>query len=86
MTKEAALWGMAGSVAYQRLAGEFNEETGELLKDSPHWASDVWFGAWWGLAVANIVISNDELGDDVQVTTGVDAATGAFQLGVHVRF
>ncbi len=44
------LYGMAGSVAYQRVASE------------SHWASDVWIGSLWGLAVAEIVIRLHEPG------------------------
>ena len=81
-----ALYGMAGSVAYQRMAGEFDPETGELTKDSPHWPSDVWFGAWWGVAVSNIIIGNDEDGADPRIQTGVDSQTGALWMSLNITF
>jgi hypothetical protein len=41
----AALYGMAGTVAYQRMVEETDPETGEVTKGAPHWPSDVYFGA-----------------------------------------
>jgi len=81
-----ALYGMAGSVAYQRMAGEFDPETGELTKDAPHWPSDVWFGAWWGVAVSNVIIGNDEEGTGPHVQTGVDSRTGALWMSLNITF
>ncbi len=82
----AALYGMAGTVAYQRMAEETDPETGEVTKGAPHWPSDVYFGAWYGIVVANIVIRNDELDANPHVRTGIDAGTGALQLQVRYTF
>jgi membrane-associated phospholipid phosphatase len=40
------LWGMAGTVLFQRIDSE------------KHWASDVWLGAAWGYGVARLVLRN----------------------------
>ncbi len=45
-----ALYGIAGAVAFQRLDAE------------SHWASDVWVGAAWGLAVSHAVVAREERG------------------------
>lgn len=81
-----ALYGVAGSVAYERMAGEFDEVTGDPSRDAPHWPSDVWFGAWWGIAVANVVIGNDEEDSNFRLTTAVDRGTGALRVGAYWRF
>lgn len=80
------LYGMAGSVGYQRMAVTFDKETGEVKKDAAHWASDVWFGMWWGLSVTNVVIGNSEARANPQVQTGFDRATGALVVTCHYRF
>ncbi len=45
-----ALYGLAGTVVFQRVDSE------------EHWASDAFIGALWGLAVAEIVIRTEERG------------------------
>ncbi len=82
----AVLYSLAGTVAYQRMAGQFDEETGELVTDSAHWPSDVWIGMWWGLTVTNIVIGNDEAQANPRVQTGMNPATGQMTLSLLYRF
>jgi hypothetical protein len=82
----AALYGMAGTVAYQRMVEETDPETGEVTKGAPHWPSDVYFGAWYGVVAANIVIRNDEPDANPNIRTGIDPGTGALQLQVRYTF
>lgn len=82
----AALYGMAGTVAYQRMVEETDPETGEVTKGAPHWPSDVYFGAWYGIVAANIVIRNDEADANPNIRTGIDPGTGALQLQVRYTF
>ncbi len=82
----AALYGVAGTVAYQRMVEETDPETGEITKGAPHWPSDVYFGAWYGVVAANIVIRNDEPDANPHIQTGIRPSTGALQLQVRYRF
>ena len=82
----AVLYGLAGTVAYQRMAGVYDEQTGALLSDSAHWPSDVWIGMWWGLTVTNIVIGNSEVRANPRIQTGMNPATGQMTLNLQYRF
>jgi len=82
----AVLYGLAGTVAYQRMAGVYDEQTGALLTDSAHWPSDVWIGMWWGLTVTNIVIGNSEARANPRIQTGMNPATGEMTLNLLYRF
>lgn len=66
------LYGMAGTVAWQRVA------------DEQHWASDVWLGAASGWAIAKLVV---RLHEEEAVTVGpVTGPEGGVGLEVRVRF
>ena len=64
-----ALYGMAGAVAFQRFESE------------AHWASDVWIGAAWGLAVSHAVVAREEFGRLAPVV----APTAGGGLGIGLR-
>lgn len=66
------LYGLAGTVAWQRVA------------DEQHWASDVWLGAAYGWAVAKLVVRlHEEDALDIQPVTG---PSGGLGLGLSLRF
>jgi hypothetical protein len=46
----------------------------------------VYFGAWYGVVAANIVIRNDEPDANPHIQTGIRPSTGALQLQVRYRF
>jgi hypothetical protein len=79
------LYGAAGSVAYQRVAVTYGDN-GEVTKEAAHWPSDVWFGMWWGLSVANVVIRNSEARHGPQFHTGIDGRTGAMTVTMRWSF
>ncbi len=66
-----ALYGIAGTVAFQRLDAE------------SHWASDVWIGAAWGLAVSHAVVGREER--DRMGVVIAPAPSGGLSLGVGLR-
>jgi membrane-associated phospholipid phosphatase len=66
------LYGLAGTVSWQRVA------------DEQHWASDVWLGAASGWAIAKLVVRlHEEEALTVAPVTGPD---GGYGLEVRVRF
>jgi hypothetical protein len=66
------LYGLAGTVAVQRVSSE------------QHWASDVWLGAAYGWAVARLVIRlHEEDGIRVEPVTSPGGATG---VAVRIAF
>lgn len=67
-----ALYGLATTVAWQRIL------------DEQHWASDVWFGAAYGLAVANIVVRLHEE-EALEAYPAVVPGAGP-GIGVRLRF
>lgn len=66
----AALYGIAGAVAFQRLDSE------------AHWASDVWIGAAWGLAVSHAVVDREEQGR--LRATVAPASAGGLSIGLQL--
>jgi hypothetical protein len=65
----ALLYGLAGTVAYQRLA------------DDKHWPSDIWIGSWWGWGVAKVVIRMHE-NSHIRMEPTVDPTSGGLGLRV----
>ncbi len=68
---QAAVWGMAGTVLFQRVDA------------GTHWASDTWIGAAWGWGISKIVLSNADRGRGV-VRPMMDGRTGMPGLSVPV--
>ena len=67
-----ALYGLAGTVAWQRIA------------DEQHWASDVWLGAVSGWAITRLVVRlHEEEAFTIAPATGPD---GGYGIEVRVRF
>jgi membrane-associated phospholipid phosphatase len=66
-----ALYAMATSVAFQR------------LDSGAHWASDVWIGAAWGLAVSHAVVAREEEGRWAPTLTPVPG--GGLAIGIRLR-
>jgi len=66
------LYGLAGTVAWQRIA------------DQQHWSSDVWLGAAYGWAVARLVIRLHE--DDAIRLKPVSTPSGGLGLGLTIGF
>ena len=73
MPATIVLYGLAGSVVYQRIA------------DGDHWASDSVLGALWGYAVAQIVISRREA-DRTDFVPFWDPGAGAVGVRVATPF
>jgi membrane-associated phospholipid phosphatase len=67
---EGAMWAGAGSVMYQRLTS------------GAHWASDIWFGAFWGWGIAKVVVEAREA-DWIEVAPSLDPHGAG--LGVQAR-
>jgi membrane-associated phospholipid phosphatase len=67
-----ALYGLAGTVAWQRIA------------DEQHWASDVWLGAVSGWAITRLVVRlHEEEAFTIAPATGPE---GGYGIEVRVRF
>jgi membrane-associated phospholipid phosphatase len=66
------LYGLAGTVAWQRIA------------DEQHWASDVWLGAASGWAIAKLVVRLHE--DEALTVAPITGPAGGVGLEVRVRF
>lgn len=71
-----ALYGMAGSVLFQR------------VDSGAHWASDAWLGAAYGWAVARIVVEVEEgrLAEGTSLTVVPSAAGPALQVTLPVSW
>lgn len=67
-----ALYGLATTVAWQRIL------------DEQHWASDVWFGAAYGLAVAHLVVRLHE--EEALEAYPAAVPGGGPGIGVRLRF
>lgn len=73
---DVLLWGVVGSIIYERVA------------DSGHWASDSWIGAFWGHAIAKIVIERREA-DFVEfgpIPRAAGLEGGGVPVGFRIRF
>lgn len=71
---DVLLWGAVGSVVYERVA------------DSGHWASDSWFGIFWGHAIAKIVIQRREADHVGFGPIPASEEIGGFPVGIQIRF
>ncbi len=72
MPAALALYGLAGTVAWQRISSE------------QHWASDVWLGAAYGWAVAQLVIRLHEE-DAIRLELAPDPS-GGMALALRISF
>jgi hypothetical protein len=70
---QGAMWAGAGSVIYQRLTS------------GAHWASDVWFGAFWGWGIAKVVVEAREA-DWIEVAPDLTPAGGGVGVQARIRF
>jgi membrane-associated phospholipid phosphatase len=68
-----AIWTGAGTVMYQRLTS------------GAHWASDVWFGAFWGWGIAKVVVAAREA-EWIELAPSVDPGGGRLGLQGRIRF
>lgn len=68
-----AMWTGAGAVMYQRLTS------------GAHWASDIWFGAFWGWGIAKVVVEAREA-DWIEVGPALDPLGGGLGLQGRIRF
>jgi membrane-associated phospholipid phosphatase len=68
-----AIWTGAGTVMYQRLTS------------GAHWASDVWFGAFWGWGIAKVVVAARE-SEWIELAPSVDPGGGGLGLQGRITF